>query len=638
MDVATNIFGLQDCPLSASDLVSIHDGHISYFDKLWARGEENERYRTGENITKKQEQDFYNQGRIPFPSPITSDKITRIIASERNSRTSAKAQALRPESEMKAEMLTLRLRKVERDSNLEYVESEIFESGVAMIYGVGKITLDYDKKFNRIIKIIDVDYKNCIWDSNARLYDKSDGAFMAERRMVYRKDIRKDYGDKIADAIAINSSYWGREVNEYWGVTDKYGHRDDDIIILFEHYQKVLRDVYCVVWEDNVVVKESSKAEAEKTLRLLQIPYLTADQDPPVASVEKYTEEGYDKYVFTYNTILEYEQTDLEDFPYCVYQSFNFKDKIWCMTDILKYKNKFMDKLISQIDYAFGTDLKNGWEIVEPWLAQGLTLEEATRRLKDGIPIPTLRPGAVHSIPMKQANPQWIQIYEILAQEVTEIAGGALFAGTQQGKQRESKESIAMKLRQQELVTTLFIDNLRRWKRDLMRKVTWYIKKYDTEKQIIRTEGGNLTPEMVQLLQQNGIYSPSVNQRGVGYLSLNQPDNPESWLNDAEVDITITESELSETARQARFDEVRRFAELSPGSITPDIFLEFSDMDYSVKERIKQNWEKQQQQQQAMQEQQQANENEDRKIEAAKTMLSHQQQLEKINAGKTVAK
>ena len=611
------IAGVLNTPLTASDLVSIQESNLSYFQKLYSKGEENERYLTGQNLSEEQEKDYYNQERIPFPSAITADKLNRIISTERNTRTSTKAEATRPDKEIGAELATIRLKKIERDSEMDYVESEVFASGVGVIFGCAKIKVDYDRHGNKQILIEEVDYRDVMWDSNAKKYNKSDGTFFAERKAVYRQDIRRDYGDKVADAIDINNGTWGRDIQNWWGVQDAYGKRDNDIIVIFEQYQKVLKEKWYVVWNGEVVSKEDSHQAADEILQTLKMPFAATNQDIPPCDIVKHTDNGIDKYVFTSSLILEYEETDLEDFPYSVYQALQFQDKIWCLTDILKPENKFMDKLISQIDYAFGVDLKNAWEIVEPWLSQGVTLEDALYKIKNGIPVPVIRPGAVKAIKPAGANPQWLQVYSMLKQNVVEMSGGALFSGGgQPGLQREAKESIAMKLRQQQLTATLFTDNLRRWKRDIMKKVLWFLAKYDTEAYIMKVHGGELSPEMIQLLQEKNIYEPSKNNRGTGYLKMNQEGNELSYLRDFDYDITITESELSDTMQELRLSQLEGFNKVVPGVITPDIFLEFMPLDYSIKEKIKKTFEQRQQTQQ--QSQQKAEQLENDKIDVSK--------------------
>jgi hypothetical protein len=634
--VSKDVYGLTDCPLSAGDLVSILEPHFSYFEELWDRGIENERYRMGKNLSSEQEQDYYNQDRIPFPSAITSDKLSRLVGSEILSTTSAKAEATKPESEIKAELLTLRFKKVEADSEFADIGSEIFESGVAMIYGVGKIVVDYDKHGNKVVKVIDVDYRNSIWDSSARKYDKADGSFMAERKAVYRRDIAKDYGEEIAKNISLNDPYFGRPAGDYWGVSDKFNNRDNDIINIYEHYQKVLRELYYVVWDGEIISKESTKKEAEEIVRMLKIPLLAANIEIPPVDIQKHTDIGFDRYIFNRSLILEYERTDLEAYPYEIYQAFNFKDKIWCMTDILKPENKFMDKLMSQIDYAFGADLKNGWEIVTSWLDTGISFDEAITDLKNGVPIPVLRPGTVKSIPHKGANAQWIMVYDMLKNNITEYSGGPLFStGQQPGIKREAKETVARKLRQQEVIAGLFIHNLRKWKRKLFKKIVWYLDKYDTDEYIMKVHGGNLTPGMIDLLKQNDIFEQSETNENVGYLRMNQEGNEMSWLKDADVEIIIKEENISDTDKEVQFarmtDMERSDPELLLSPTWKRLKLDKIDVSYEDRQKVINEIEqaKQQQAQQAQQEKMTELNMEQQKIDTnkAKALISDKGQI-----------
>ena len=116
---AKDITGLTGLPMTAADIMTLHESHLGYFDELWTRGKENELYRTGKNLSDKQEGDYYKQDRIPFPNAITADKLNRVISSERNSRTSMTAEAKKPESEVKAELVKIKFKQVESNSDLQ---------------------------------------------------------------------------------------------------------------------------------------------------------------------------------------------------------------------------------------------------------------------------------------------------------------------------------------------------------------------------------------------------------------------------------------------------------------------------------------------------------------------------------------
>jgi hypothetical protein len=314
-----DIDGLTETPLKAADLRNMIDNHRSYFDELHKDAAENELYLEGVNLTQAQRAVYANKGRGHFPIPIVSDKLSRIISSERNSRTTAKAEATKPESEVTAELLTLRFRKIEKDSNLEYVESEVFTSGVGAKYGVAEIKIDYDASRNTIIKVTKRDYLDVIWDSNAKEYDKSDGSFMGYQKKVYRMDIRRDYGDKVADRIQVNDTGWGRDIKETWGIQDRNGRRDQDIIVMYCIWIKTMRKTWHVVFGGDDFV-EYSKADADNRELNLKLPYILLDQEIPPSEIIEHDDWGFDYYETTFNEILCYEQTELESYPLEVYQ------------------------------------------------------------------------------------------------------------------------------------------------------------------------------------------------------------------------------------------------------------------------------------------------------------------------------
>ncbi|MFA5715089.1 MAG: hypothetical protein WC998_05090 [Candidatus Paceibacterota bacterium] len=617
--VTKEIRGIKDAPCSAADLSSLIGSHMPYFNKLWEEGKENELYMKAVNLSEKKKKDYVKQQRAHFSLPMVCDKLSRVISSERNSRTYAKAEATKPESEILAELVTLRFRKIERDSNMEYAESEVFQSGVGVKYGVMEWVVEYDRHGNPKPIGKKRDYLDVMWDSNAREYDKSDGAFFAHRKKVYRLDIERDYGEKVAQNIEINSTTFGRPANENWGVSNQYGKRDFDVIYVYRIFVKVLRETFHVVFgtDDHITY---SRQEAEEVERMLKVPYILDGQTIPRSEIVPIKEYGYDYYETTLNEILKYEETDLEAYPFGVYQAFQFEDQIWCMTDILKPINKLMDKFLAQIDQAIGADIKNGWEIVVSWLAEGYTYQQAIQKVKRGEPLPVMRPGAIRSIPYKGANPQWMEMLSVLDSMGDKYTGGDLFSGVQRGRQRESTESVRIKMQKQELIATLFIDNLRRWKRGFFTQGLWYLKKYDTAEAIQKVHGNSLTPEMIQLLRENQVYIPSEAGKGIGYVRLNNPENELTILKNADVDINIVEENISDTYKDSQYQRMISSEQYDPTlALSPTwrrLKLEKMDVSYEDRQKIEAEVEQIRNQQMAMAQQQRAEEMNLKKAEA----------------------
>ena len=350
--------------------------------------------------------------------------------------------------------------------------------------------------------------------------------------------------------------------------------------------------------DKDLVYRGTDKKTAEETVRKFHIPYLVLGLPLPKVEVIEMEEPGIDKYVFTYNCILEYEKTDYDYYPYSIYQSFQFENEIWCMADMLKSPAKFADKLISQIDYAFGADIKNGWEIVEPWLAMGIDMNEAIRRVKAGEPVPVIHAGAIKSIASKGANPQWMSMLELMTTLIGEMSGGVWGGEQPPGKQREAQGTVQMKMLQGSLPMQLFMDNKKRFKADLGRKIMWFLKNYDTKEHILRVHGPEIKKPMLDLLQKQGMYEPSPVEKSVGYVTVNKDGVLDSYLDNMEYDLEISQSELSETQKQQRLSELN-FAKQAGLVIPPSVWLEFLDLDYSLKmEIIEANQEAAQQSQQ----------------------------------------
>lgn len=589
-----------ESPLTVEQLTMMHAVNFAYFDKLWRSGEENERYISADPFTDQEKQDYSNEGRFPYSVPMIPHKINTIVASEKDSRTTFKIEAVSdPMDEPKAELATIRLKNIEQKTGLKYIESDVFLSGVGVKYGVIALRIEQDDAGNNVIVFDEVDYKDFIWDCNARKYEKDDAVFMAEMKRVYRFQLDIDYPD-IDKQYSGQVDLWanGRQWAEYFVTTS--AKRDDlDVITKFTHYQKVMRDYYCVFFKGEKVAEERSKKDAEDILKMLKLPSLVQGLPEPPAFIEKAPKPRMDKYVFTYTDILEYEETELDFFPYTIYQAFQFKDKIWCMTDVLKSPQIFLDRTIAQIDYSFGKDVKDGFEVVVPKLADGITAEEAVRRAKNGEGVPVLASGSISWIQRNSIDPQWLSIYEVMLSLAEDVSGGRSFSGLQDSA-GESGVAIKQKLIQGEKIASLFIDNKFRMKRDLGKKALNMLALFDTAPYAMKVLGGALTPEMLQLLMMQNIYKPSEITQGVGYAKMNQPGNPLSsmeWLKDRDFELQVVEEQLSESQRQMKY-QMYLMAEQRDQSLLMSptwrrLKLEVMDIPYSDRQKILAEFEQQ---------------------------------------------
>lgn len=543
-------------PLSATQLHDLHNQGINFFNEKWKEGSENERYKKGKHWSVAQETKVGLQNRQPYSMAVMATKLGTILATQKQARTQFKVVAnVDPNDEMKAEVATLMLRDDEKKSKFKYLESEVFDSGLSVKYGAGEAYVDYSE-FQPKIKFRKLDYKNVVWDINAREYGIDDALFVAKIDKEYRFQIKQEYPDK-ADKLDTQFSQIGRDKEAYYITRNSSGKNDHDLISKFTHYQKVVRTIWYTLHPDTKGIlgeglytkKFKTQEEAERHLREINIPYLLNGFDTE-GSVESKDEIKYDKYVFANTVILDYEETDYPSPPIKVYRCFHFEDDFWSFMDMLKSPQKFMDRLFAQMDYSLGSDIKNVFQINMNAIAEGKTFEEIKGIIeKTGGVVPTnTNEEAVRSIKSSGLNPQWLQLATVMQQFIEDFAGGRSFQGLSEGS-GESGKAINLKKQQGALIAFLMLDNLSRWKQSMGEFALFLHKEYDTAERQIKVQGAELTPEMLQLLNSNGIITPSQADSDSMYVKIGGID----FLKDAELELTVTEAALTESEKEFKY-------------------------------------------------------------------------------------
>ncbi|RMG43488.1 MAG: hypothetical protein D6732_00060, partial [Methanobacteriota archaeon] len=400
-----------------------------------------------------------------------------------------------------------------------------------------------------------------------------------------------EYGKEAAEVSASDDLRWGREANAYYGVMDE--NRDLDLITVFTHYQKVIRTYYVVLFNDymnlhglkdkKVVFETRNKDEAEQKLRELKIPYLRNGYPIGANEIQKVRKKKIDKYVFTLERILEHEETDMEDFPISLFFGYSYMDKFWTLTDILKSAQRFVDRYISQIDYSFGKDIKNAYELVVPKLAEGLNFEQALKVLEDDGILPVKAEGAIKNVRTNGVNPQWMQMVSVMQSYIEDLAGGRSFQGLSEGA-NESGRAVLAKQKMGELGASLLIDNFIRAKYDLGRKLLWFFKQYDTSERIVKIGGSALTPEELQMLRVQGVVMEGTRP----YVRINPGDT--THLANAKLELRVTVDELSETEREKKLMKLIAFAQLNPQIAQlpefNELLMKYSDINYNDRMRL----------------------------------------------------
>ena len=281
--------GITGTPLNHTQLIHLHGQVAPKFEQIWREGERNEGRWMGDNWNENQRSKIRRQRRQAYSLAILASKLRYISATQKQLRTSYVVEPVSdPDDEIKAQLATLQMKAVENRSNAKYVDSHTFESGLAIKYGVRRVGMDTTSVMPRV-KSYSVDWKNFVWDTNAREYDvKKDALFCAEVEKLPRIYLERKYGkDAITDIAGQtgNSAFSGRNKLSYYVnfTKDSGSPMPYDQIALFKHCQKTARTFYYVLFQDTakahnlsspVVGKYRSEEEANQTLRELNVTSL----------------------------------------------------------------------------------------------------------------------------------------------------------------------------------------------------------------------------------------------------------------------------------------------------------------------------------------------------------------------------
>lgn len=612
----------KETPLSVTDLQTFIDGSYSTFEPIWESGEKNEQMWIGNNYTNAARQNITNQKRKPISVPLAKTKIQRIEGIQRSQRTQFNITASQdPNDEIKAELTKLRVHAVERRSRYLEMESDLFVSGLAIKYSVSEMFLDYTQVYPRVA-VKKIDYKDFMWDANSKEYDiNEDALWCAKVEKEYRKLVEQNHGKLSTEDIdKINTgsigNFQGRDKLSYYIKKSDNGQADYDIISLFNFYIKVPRKIYYVIFPDseqlngvtNVIEsKHRKKEDAEERLRELQLPYLLQGL-PLEGDVEVKTELCIDRYLFCYNKILEYEETDLKRFPFDVYFAVRFENLFCSFMDLLVDTQYWFDRFIMQIDNAMGKANKGAMQLnTNNTLAEGETPSSAVRKLNNGEVILTRTNDDVFKfIESKGANPQWLGMIDLLMMIGNEIGGGQQFNA--KANAGDSGIKVNSLISQGNLYAKPFLDNLRRWKIGNGRNILDWLERYETAEDVIRVQGGALTPEMIELLTKNGIYAPSQFKKGEGYVTVNQDGNEDSYLKDSSYELDVSEEALSDNEKHQHFAVALEAEKVDPTLQASPSWGEYKlslmdipqDLRYKIIEERKEQMRKAEEQQQKM--------------------------------------
>ncbi|MBK6680396.1 MAG: hypothetical protein IPG53_10390 [Ignavibacteriales bacterium] len=552
------------------EITELHHESLGSFDKTWSRGKRNERYKQGIHWTDDELRAIKAANRHPYSISLMNHKLNNIISTQRQTRTSLKVSSSE-ENDIESNIATEILKRKERTENLQQIESELFDAGLSVCFGAAEI-LPSIKNGEIKVMIKRRDYLDVFWDSSARDYNLDDALFIAVGENFRREDVERKYG-------RISSSYDPVFGHSFYREESGGGLRGGgDVVRLINHYTKREVPEYLLLFNDYrnhfnlragvFAGKFETRAEIEKRVRILHIPYLENNLDVPVHEIIPVTSERITKYILTGGEIIDIIDLPLSSIPINVYRPFHFENKFWSLADLLAEPQIFLDRVFMQIDYSFGRDVKNVYQGNVHALAESETPETALRKAEKTGGIIWTRTGEEVFRPLKVSgvNPQYFQIASIMQGFIEDLAGGRSFHGLADYS-NESGKAILAKQKQGLLAAGLVLDNLKRWKCSLGEKLLEAVLIY---------EGDDAVAAATRQIM------------GEVVLGDNLPSAESILMMDHE--IVVTEAPLSSDEKSEKLEQLVSLNNIYPGSVPIEVVLNYMNLETGDKDKIIKNY------------------------------------------------
>ena len=508
------------------------------------------------------------------------------------------------EDEALADLMKGTIMHYKKKTKLLRHESDCFEHTVKAGRSLLYFYIDKENPFKPKIKCKRIPTYNFKIDPRSIEYDLSDARFLFIDQWVSEEDIKafwphvdpaliKNHAGSAEYPLFYNEQLdmyrvveiWYRKwIELYWFINPLTGKPENLLPGDFSKFTKQLEDGV-PVGQGGEVVKYEEKLPYERSMMKKMHYMLFSDCFKLEGGVSPYNWEG---------------------FPGILYGAYKNDDKNSWFGAITAMKDPqiALNTMRRQLSHLLQT-LPKGLLMHE--VGSILNVEEYEDRSADPSFHLELAKGGITKVKFVQ-QPQISPVYQMFDAQMSQgikDAGG--IQDEMMGIQKTSREpGVTVRMRQEANIAVLYIlfQNYRDSRLESTRLLMSLIQQYVTESELIRIRG----PEGMQLVEINSQMNPEV----AGFNDISALEY------DLEADETIENSTLRLSIAQILTD----FSHNNPGSVPPDLILDYANLPMSAKERVRQVWE-------AMRQQEQDNKDADREVELLKLGIKGDTELKK---------
>lgn len=502
-------------------------------------------------------------------------KVDMLIGMAAQAKNKASIVAVGPEDEPLVELMEGTLQHFQRQAKIVRKELECFEHTVKGGRSLLFFYIDKSNPFKPIIKAVRYDGRNFYLDPDSQEYDMSDARYLFLDKWLTVDQIKqfwKDFDPSMAQQYSR-----GTDVPKFFDeAREKYR-------IVEGWYYKLVDVIYFVNPMTNkvefLVPKEFAKFEKAIRDGIDLGKGETFQQTEPVAHQESFKKQ-YHYMIFSGVNKCEggpspYNWEGIPGVFYGAYKDYDTNawfGAIAAMKDPQRTLNVNRRQLVHLLQ-----TLPKGILMHEVGAILNVDeYEEKSSQPNFHLEIAKGQFAKVSFQEQPRISPIYGLLDRVLVQSVKDVSGAQ---DSLMGIQTTGREpGITVRARQQTGIAVLYIlfDNFRESRLQAGKLHTSLIQQYITEAMAVRIKG----PEGAKLIQ------------------INTEMNPESQgFNDitaGEFDFEVEETAETATIRAATAQMLVDFSQNNPGMIPPDVILEYTDLPYTAKQRVRAFWESQQ--------------------------------------------
>lgn len=576
-----------------SDLITLHEKALTEFQqKFWDSAEENKRFTSGTHWSDAELKEIEDQELLDYSIPVSETKIAVQISQQMSSRTTWRCLGREPDDELNAEIKTSLMSFVEEYNDFEFVESDIYADGIGKKYGVVKRYTDYTKDAKGKIMLKRIPYNQVMWDLNCKDYNiPKNASWMQEFEYFSRQQMKEMYPehaetiDRVAEGDTTSSNSSDSSTPMDWVRTERGLQMLKRVIHYQRRYKTIEVEVPMGDPADNGVA-------GTNVPQMKKIPRIVEYIEMIVFTKDATTVLSRD--IVGYQANGELVESDM----HILHPYFSFADGV-CLMDYLKKPQKFLDRITMQLDRSVAKMIKSSYTVVQDLLHDDSINDWANiskEMASGGAMIKVKNHDAIRWIESGKVEPELFTMWQMVYKILQDITGGQNAQGL---KETASESGVAVQQRREAamLVSYVYIDNLRRWKKTLGEGVLENIDEVygNDRKSAFRVLGNTMSKDVQAILEKSGIYRKAQMPHGYGFMMLSGTTKP---LGETKTDVIVSGSSNTPQAKDRKLQQMLMYFQMKAqnGEKVPPISLLFPymDIDPTVKLPIE-KWEQEQQ-------------------------------------------